>query len=63
MAADITTGVKTKTLAQNEYDFTVAYLNETNAGSAKVVYTGSEENPAKPVANTTLTVAFTPVSG
>ena len=50
MAADITTGVKTKTLAQNEYDFTVAYLNETNASGAKVVYTGSEENPGSAVA-------------
>ena len=61
MAADITTGVKTKDLTAADIDFGVAYFQQPTTAYT-VIYTGSEENPAKPVANTTLTVAFTPVS-
>ena len=61
MAADISEGVKTKTLANNEFTFDVPFLNSTTASSAKIIYTGAEENPAKAVTDIAVgTVTFTP---
>ena len=51
---------KTKDLTSTEYTFNRAYFQEPTT-SYTVIYTGTEENPAKQVANTTLTVTFTEV--
>ena len=61
MAADVSEGVKTKELSTaSDIAFSVAYFQQPTTAYT-VIYTGSEENPAKPVANTTLAVTFTKV--
>ena len=63
MKAEISTGVKSKALANNEFEFDTPFLNSTSASSAKVIYTGAEENPSSPVTDVAVgTVNFTPAN-